>query len=387
MSETTLIFSFDGTGNEPADAGDFIEDESITNILKLHLLLGGGMQPDGKVVGCGAKKQKAFYYNGIGTRENGKSIPWLGQVVSAVNMMFAPTWGDARRILAEAEDDFKKYYKSGNNVVVFGYSRGAALARKFVSRLLDEESACPKCDSIAFLGVFDTVAAMNGVQRPGEDIASDVLFENGTLHKDVQKAVHIVALDEDRVLFRPTLCNRDAHCPERITEIWFPGVHGDIGGGYWHDGLSDNTLEFMVKQCETQLEDRISFSDPRCDDQILSLLNRLKVENSELVEIDLDDVICRPVLNGPMHEHKGGVVRLGRAKRHVRVNDSDSVTAEAPLVHSSVVERFAKVAAYRPPALRGLTFKLYEDSNCCLDASGIAGLSNRATQRNNATAT
>ena len=33
----TLVFSFDGTGNEPSDADEFQEDESISNILKLHI--------------------------------------------------------------------------------------------------------------------------------------------------------------------------------------------------------------------------------------------------------------------------------------------------------------------------------------------------------------
>ena len=37
----TLVFSFDGTGNEPSDATKFEEDESITNVLKLHILGSG----------------------------------------------------------------------------------------------------------------------------------------------------------------------------------------------------------------------------------------------------------------------------------------------------------------------------------------------------------
>ena len=154
-----IVFSFDGTGNEPSDAGEFVEDESITNVLKLHLLLGGGMGEEGEVLGDGKGKQLAFYYNGIGTREEGRSVPGLGRVISFVNMAFAPTWGDAKRILREARRDFEKSYNTGDRVAVFGYSRGAALARKFVSQLLEDE----KCGSVAFLGVFDTVAAMNGV--------------------------------------------------------------------------------------------------------------------------------------------------------------------------------------------------------------------------------
>ena len=42
-SPKTLGFSFDGTGNEPSAAGGFAENESITNILKLPILIGGGL--------------------------------------------------------------------------------------------------------------------------------------------------------------------------------------------------------------------------------------------------------------------------------------------------------------------------------------------------------
>ena len=38
------------------------------------------------------------------------------------------------------------------------------------------------CGEVAFLGVFDTVAAMDGIHRKGEKISTDVVFENGTLH-------------------------------------------------------------------------------------------------------------------------------------------------------------------------------------------------------------
>ena len=42
----TLVFSFDGTGNEPSDAEGFEHDESISNVLKLHVLMGGGLKAE-----------------------------------------------------------------------------------------------------------------------------------------------------------------------------------------------------------------------------------------------------------------------------------------------------------------------------------------------------
>ena len=84
-------------------------------------------------------------------------------------------------------------------------------------------------------------------------ISSDVVIEQGALHERVQRAVHVVAIDEDRVAFTPTLIDADADDAKRVTEIWFPGVHGDVGGGYWNDGLSDLTLVFMAGSCRRAL--------------------------------------------------------------------------------------------------------------------------------------
>ena len=71
----TLVFSFDGTGNEPRDAREFKNDESVSNILKLHILLGGGIQEDRSDTETPQNNsQITYYYNGIGTREGGRQI-------------------------------------------------------------------------------------------------------------------------------------------------------------------------------------------------------------------------------------------------------------------------------------------------------------------------
>ena len=243
----TLVFSFDGTGNEPSQANEFMQDESITNVLKLHVMMGGCMEAgkNGLKTGNG-KDQRTYYYNGIGTREGRFSIPLVGRVRSLINMAMAPTFGDARRILNEAREDFEaSKYRQGDKIVVFGFSRGAALARKFVSEILADNKKC----KVSFLGVYDTVAAMNGIYRKGDQISSDVLFEDGVLDDRVQRAVHLLALDEERVAFTPTLINRDPNGRDRILEMWMPGIHSDVGGGYWMDGLADMSLSLMIGEC------------------------------------------------------------------------------------------------------------------------------------------
>lgn len=98
-----IVSNFDGTGNHPADAGDCVEDESFTNVLKLHLLLGGGLGEDGTCVGPGTEAQRAFRYNGIGTQKGRRMLPGVGWLEHGVNTMFAPSWGHVDRILREAK--------------------------------------------------------------------------------------------------------------------------------------------------------------------------------------------------------------------------------------------------------------------------------------------
>ena len=291
-------------------------------------------------------------------------------------MAFAPSRGDAARILREATKDFENSYcrDRDDKIVLFGFSRGAALARKFASILLRDGL----CNRIDFLGVFDTVAAMNGIQRPGEDVATDVLFENGTLDSGIQRAVHLLALDEDRTLFTPTLINKDPKNPKRITEVWFPGVHGDVGGGYWHDGLSDIALRFMIDQCMEAMEnENISFC--ATDESIRSVLTQLETEE-ELRGIHLDDVAIRPLTDGPLHRHSSPLARLGgRQPRTVRVNQDDRPSNDLPRVHVSVLKRFREVTDYRPVTLRGLRYQLVDASGTTYQGAvrevcGIAGL-------------
>ena len=355
----TIAISFDGTGNEPSDAGRFTRDESISNVLKLHILMGGGLiggrsdttTPSGE-------QQRTFYYSGIGTLGRNQVSTRLGQIYirgrSPVNMAVAPRWGDAGRILADARKDFLATYRPGDRVLVLGFSRGAALARKFVCQILEAE----ECEEIAFLGVFDTVAALDGVHQSRERISTDVVFESGTLHERIFYAVHVLALDETRIPFTPTQINKDIERPERILEVWFPGVHSDIGGGYWLDGLSDLTLEFMVGECKKILGDHIRIHD---GDQ-RSLQNLLHARGDFLPGIEADDLLIHPMIHGALHAHSGLAVRVGKEKpRRVCVRDRDEASEDPedlPIIHHSVSQRFKLVSGYRPHSLRGLKFRL-----------------------------
>lgn len=381
MSESenrkTITFSFDGTGNEPSDVSGFTRDESISNVLKMHVLMGGGSEGGRSDTSApSGNPQCTFYYSGIGTSHKVKRVKPVVRSFyrarRAFNMLLAPAWGDAGRILAEARRDLSGTYQSGDRVLVFGFSRGAALARKFIGEVL----AAQECDEIAFLGVFDTVAALGGVHRSGEKISTDVVFENGTLDQRVRRAVHILALDETRIPFTPTQINKDPEHPGRILEVWFPGVHSDVGGGYWLDGLSDLALEFMIGECEKALGDEIRIHK---GDQI-SLQRLLGSLGSRVQGIEVDDLLIYPMVHGALHTHSGLMSRVGRERPRlvcVRVDDEPSREPDdVPVVHHSVSQRFKQVSGYRPHSLRGLKFRLLLPSGNISEEtiSGIGGL-------------
>ncbi len=341
-----LIFCFDGTCNTPEDSNDYFEDSSISNVLKLHAFLGGKLTPL-NAENSNTPNQHSFYYSGVGTRGN-----WLKR---KFNALFAPPYGDMDDILEEANQDLSKHFQPGDKIYIFGFSRGAAIARMFAAHLEHE---------VTFLGVFDTVAATRGSLdlNPDSYPASGIVFENGTIGDHVKKALHILSLDEKRILFQPTLFNKD----NRITEVWFAGVHSDIGGSYWFDGLSDVTLQFMINNIKHDL-------------QVLTVHNinyqHLKIKGAQDA-ICVDDLNINPLAQGKLHvQQRTNTNAKTLAPRLVRVNVDDLVSQYSPVIHHSVVDRFHAVTGYRPYSLRGLTYRVMdEDGNIGDERTGISEL-------------
>ncbi|WP_227520121.1 T6SS phospholipase effector Tle1-like catalytic domain-containing protein [Marinobacter sp. LV10R510-11A] len=138
---------------------------------------------------------------------------------------------------------------------VFGFSRGAATARHFVSREVYDTTGSlygeykgalvraferegipwPEKVTVRFLGLFDTVA---GVADVGNLEFSAHDAETGRVNVNVksehaQRAVQFVAWDERRHNFSlNSLRSESGNLPENFDEWVLPGAHSDIGGGY-----------------------------------------------------------------------------------------------------------------------------------------------------------
>ena len=284
------------------------------------------------------KNQHSFYYSGVGTRGS-----WLKR---KFNAMFAPPYGDMDDILDNARADLNANFSEGDDIYIFGFSRGAAIARMFAAHLPHK---------VKFLGVFDTVAATRGSLDLNPDTfpVSGIVFENGTLGAHVEKAIHLLSLDEKRILFQPTLFNND----ERVTEIWFAGVHSDIGGSYWFDGLSDITLQFMLDSVSNELAiinvEDIDYAG-------------LSIEGAQDA-ICVDDLNIKPLIKGKLHTQKRTNANSATlAPRSVRVNVADVKSNLVPIIHHTVAERFTLVSEYRPYSLKNQEFKI-------INAQGVVG--------------
>ncbi|MBB5409211.1 hypothetical protein HDG34_003152 [Paraburkholderia sp. HC6.4b] len=218
---------FDGTGNNRfLDA----EKKKWSNVARLFE---GHIADDPLVV--------KLYYPGVGTPLDASNPSWIDAVRDSEALGGGSGAGsDARLKLAES--DLNKALEKNHRVIridvaVFGFSRGAALARAFVNRILDK---CEYRDGqpywpcgtaldgkaapihFRFLGIFDTVES---VGLPAHNLAGMKM----AIPDAVENCLHLVAAHDIRTAFALTKVGSNAG---QCREIVYPGVHSDVGGGY-----------------------------------------------------------------------------------------------------------------------------------------------------------
>ena len=210
------LYAFDGTWNSEKDAGRY---DLNTNVVRFKDLYTG----------------TRFFYQGVGTKH--------GTIGKLLGGAFGV--GGHERI-DEAKRDIEKQFNAGDRAIdVVGFSRGAALAVDFANVISDDGvkiNGVTEKPAIRFLGVFDIVAAFGiPINLPGFNFNRINLGYKLTLPKAVQSCYHALALDEARQAFRPTRVQGG-------YEVWFRGVHSDIGGGNNNHALNDITLRWMLNK-------------------------------------------------------------------------------------------------------------------------------------------
>lgn len=248
-----IVICCDGTGNEFGDRN--------SNVVKLFSVL--TVEPG---------KQVAYYDPGIGTMGANNALTstakWFTRVLGlALGYGLLDNVGDAYRFLMQN-------WEPGDHLYLFGFSRGAYTVRVLASILhmfgvlaRDNAQLIPyilrsvkrmdsQGETIArrfkstfsleckpyFVGVWDTVSSVGWISDPFSVRYSKV-------NPDIRIGRHAVSIDERRCFFRQNLWG--APCPgQDYKQVWFAGVHSDIGGGYPEasSGLAKITLQWMATE-------------------------------------------------------------------------------------------------------------------------------------------
>jgi uncharacterized protein (DUF2235 family) len=208
---------------------------------------------------------------------------------------------------------------------------------------------------ITFVGLWDTVAAYG---LPIEEMTRGVSLwlwplslPDRQLSDNVERACHALALDDARTTFHPVLWSErghklpplrpDGHCyieDERLTQVWFAGVHSNVGGGYPDDSLSQVSLYWMMREAHAR---GLRFkADPPADPDALRWARSASDKDGRLYD---------------SRHGLGGYYRYGPRKiydlSHMRFssNKDDEVTIDIPKIHCSAIERIINGAhAYAP---------------------------------------
>jgi uncharacterized protein (DUF2235 family) len=382
MVAKRIILLLDGTWND-ADLG-----ESDTNIVRMREIIARSLDaksaliPHGTNALTASSDQKVvtgrtfqdvehlvFYERGVGTG------PLLDR-------MKGGSFGDGLAgNIRRAYKFLSFYYEKGDQIFVFGFSRGAYTARSLVgyiaaAGLLRREKCTPDLEAKAWeyyrtapndrmpgtwaeltpsvndrgelkidcLGVFDTVGAL-GVPLPAFYRVNRGRYEfhNVELSSITNVNLHAIAIDEHREPFEAAIWRKPKFKSfATVTEqVWFAGAHADIGGGYINEedrlqkhpqALDDLPLDWMFKRLIAYFPD-FSFNETCWK------------------------IITTDWAGGSQHEARNGIYKLMRRalrsianhrvptkswryEREVSRNRHDETIGE--MIHASVIERLGQ---------------------------------------------
>lgn len=306
MAAKRIILLLDGTWND-ADIGPI-----DTNIVRLREIIARSLDAKSSLISQDVTALTAnpnqkivtgrtfgdniehlvFYERGVGTG------PFLDHIRGG--SFGGGLSGNIRR----AYKFLSFYYQPGDQIFVFGFSRGAYTARSLVgflaaAGLLTRESCTPELEAKAWnfyrtapndrmpgiwmeltprvhdraqfridcIGVFDTVGAL-GVPLPSFYRINRERYEfhNVDLSSITKVNLHAIAIDEHREPFQATVWRKPKFKSfTTVTEqVWFVGAHSDVGGGYIDEknrlrdhphALDDITLDWMLKRLVAYFRD------------------------------------------------------------------------------------------------------------------------------------
>lgn len=303
--------------------------------------------------------QIVYYHAGVGTDR------WMRLRGGAFGKGLSANVLDAYRFLVRT-------YKPGDTLYFFGFSRGAFTVRSLAglvrncgilrpehidmtqkawamyrsrSEKLKPNSAASALfrrtyaheTGIHFIGVWDTVGSL-GIPGP-KWLPRRGAFHDTELSSWVKGAFQALAIDEQRSVFRPTLWHQQPDAAmkgQELKQVWFAGVHKDVGGGYPERGLPDIALLWMIQQASRY---GLEFG-PR------------EAESPETPpESSIFQVPPKPDSMGPKHNSRRGFYRLApRYHRPIGQSVNDQGVLDGwEYVSQTAKDRYDQNASYRPP--------------------------------------
>ena len=266
-----IVICCDGTGNEFG--------ETNTNVVKIYQAIDfdDEASPD----------QIAFYDPGVGTNKPRSS---LTRLQASVSKLLGLALGEGVfRNIADAYHYLMVNYEDGDRVYIFGFSRGAYTARAlcgllhmlgllragntnlipyalalYRKRIPANKGKRQKHFKIAedfkrtysrecrphFIGVWDTVKTVGIWDALKVATKLQTALPYTYEMPGVSYGRHAISIDERRSRFRTNLWQ--PHVSNDMQQVWFAGVHCDVGGGYPESGLSDFALRWMLLGAQHQ---------------------------------------------------------------------------------------------------------------------------------------
>ena len=276
-----IVLLADGTGNAAASVWrtnvwrifESLERTAHSQIVHYDDGIGtSSFLPDwifGLMFGKGLKAKVLHFYEFLcRTYSDGDEIYAFGfsrgaftihTVVGMIADQGLVTFGSEAELHQKAKAAYRAY-RLGQERTKYRSLSGFWLQRTYYDRSQNRQVA-----NIRFVGLWDTVAAYG---LPVEEMVRGVSrwlpnlrLPDRRLSRTVQRACHALSLDDERMTFHPMLWDESREVPaeqdaegkryirnERISQVWFSGVHANVGGGYPDDSLAHVSLCWMMQE-------------------------------------------------------------------------------------------------------------------------------------------
>jgi uncharacterized protein (DUF2235 family) len=230
------------------------------------------------------------------------------------------------------------------------------LMLKTVGKLLGKEPAPAKAipdgrnaPIVRFLGLWDTVAAyglpVDEMTRGVSQWIWPLEIPSHQLSPSVRRACHALSLDDERTTFHPVLWNEANQMSsgtsprwtkdETITQIWFAGVHANVGGGYPDDSLAQIPLYWIMEEARA-----CGLAFKPADPEAIAEAKAAQDKDGRLYDSR----------SGMSSYYRYGPRRLSRLCNEVFSRTmNDTVSVAVPKIHESVLRRIQNNAHVYAP--------------------------------------